>query len=641
LPDVVTPLSRNGSSALVGQASSLSRTNTLKPNCLGHPENARRREYLLGFCRVRDRLEACPTAQFRLRRTDLNRFDSRRLLRLARIVCASCCLSLFALPAVEAAAPTLDHLFPVAVQVGTTNVITAVGKFDPWPPKFWIDAPGIVFKPETNSGKFSIEIATNAPVGPHLVRVFNEQGSSGPRFLIVTREPQLPETEPNDDFKKPQAVENLPAWINGRLEKSGDVDSYAVELNTGQTLVASLEAFTLASPVDAVLRIVDGRGVQVAFNHDGSTLDPFLTYTATSAGRFVVQVFGFAYPAESDVKFTGNSKCVYRLHLSCGPYLRHALPLGVQRGVSTHLPVSGWNLRSNTRVSIDASQLPTNTTQALLPLPGHDNALLIPIGEGPELIEHEPNDLGGAANRIEIPSAVTGRIQKVGDEDRFSFQAAKDQKFLIEVQSASFGFPLDAWLKVENSKGKELAKNDDRAGRDPELEWTAPDDGTYVAAIGNVLQRGGAEYLYRLSMERATQSVRFNLTETTLAVAPGKTNEFKVTAKRLHGFKAKLTLTSKGLPEGMALEPTDVSEKGGEVVLKFAASPEAKPFSGPIQIVATEAESGIEHRAVASLTSSTENNGVPGGFTKLVIESTDQIWLTVLPPPQPKAEKSK
>ena len=59
----------------------------------------------------------------------------------------------------------------------------------------------------------------------------------------------------------------------------------AVTLEAGQTLVASVEAYTLASPVDAVLRLVDARGVQVAFNHDdGRTLDPFLAWTA-NVGR--------------------------------------------------------------------------------------------------------------------------------------------------------------------------------------------------------------------------------------------------------------------------------------------------------------------------------------------------------------------
>ena len=567
--------------------------------------------------------------------------DSRRLLQLARFVRGLSCLSLLLSFSVRGAVPTLDHLFPVAVQIGTTNSITAVGKFDPWPPKVWVDAPGISFKPETNSGKFSVEVATNAPVGPHLVRLFNEQGSSALRFLIVTRDPQVAEVEPNDDFKKPQVVGRLPASLSGRLEKSGDVDSFAVELNAGQTLVASVQAFTLASPVDAVLRVVDERGVQVAFNHDGSTLDPFLVWTAKTPGRFVIQVFGFAYPAESDVKFTGNSKCVYRLHLSGGPYFRHALPLGVQRGSSTHLRVNGWNLGSNSAASFDASHLLANAREASLPLAGYDNTPLVPVGDGPELIEHESNNTGADANRLDVPSAVTGCIDAPADEDRFRFVAAKDEKILLEVQSASLGFPLDAWLKVENPKGKELARNDDKAGRDPKLEWTAPESGEFVVVVGNVLQRGGSDYMYRLSVQRAPPSVEFTLADAAITLAAGKTNEVKATVKRLHGFKAKLTISSKDLPEGVTLDPVEVPEKGGDVTLKFIAASDTKPFSGVVYIVATEDETETEHLALVSLTSSTENNGVPGGFTKLVIESTPQIWLTVPPPPEPKAEKPK
>ena len=538
-----------------------------------------------------------------------------------------------------AAAPALDHLFPAAVQAGTTNSITALGKFEPWPPKVWVDASGIVFKPETNSGKFSVEIATDAPVGPHLMRAFNEQGSSGPRFLIVTSDPQLAEAEPNDDFKKPQLIEHLPASLNGRLEKSGDVDSFAVDLASGQTLVASVDAFTLASPVDAVLRIVDARGVQVAFNHDGSTLDPFLAWTATSTGRYVVQVFGFAYPAESDVKFTGNNKCVYRLHLARGPYLRHTLPLGVQRGAQTSLRFAGWNVERQEAVRFDGSQLPADAAHAVLRLPGFNNSLVLPIGDGSELMEPESNDVASENHRLDVPFAITGCIEKPGEEDRFSFAAKKDEKFLLEVQSAYFGFPLDAWLKVENSEGKELAKSDDSAGSDPKLEWTVPADGVFATVVGNVLHRGGADYLYRLSIRRAVPSLQVNVSETALTIVPGKTNEFKVTVKRLHGFKAKLAHSAKPLPDGLTLEPAEVPEKGGEVLLKFVASAGAKPFSGPIQIVATETESGTEHRATAYLTSSSENNGVPGGFTRLAIEATDQIWLTVLPVADPEVKK--
>src|SRR6185503_6408822 len=108
--------------------------------------------------------------------------------------------------------------------------------------------------------------------------------------------------------------------------KTGDVDSYAVTLESGQTLIAALDAYTLASPVDAVLRVVDARGVQMALDHDhGRTLDPFLVWTATAAGTYVLQVFGFAYPPASEIRFTGGNSCVYRLHLSRGPCLHYTL----------------------------------------------------------------------------------------------------------------------------------------------------------------------------------------------------------------------------------------------------------------------------------------------------------------------------
>src|SRR5438093_4670994 len=316
---------------------------------------------------------------------------------------ALCCWSFVS----RAAAPALDHLYPVAVQIGSTNAVTAIAKFDPWPPKVWVDAPGIMFHTETNVGKLTVEIATNAPAGPHLVRVFNEQGASAPRFLIVTDEPQAAEQEPNDDFMKPQVVDHLPVSLNGRLDKSGDVDSFAVSLEAGQTLIASLEAYTLASPMDAVLRLVDSRGVQLALNDDdGKTLDPLLAWTTNAAGTYILQVFGFAYPAVSDVRFTGGSACVYRLHLSRGRCLHYALPLGVQRGARTKLRLFGWNMGSGpgAEFEFDGSGLPVETGQVTLAVPDFENALTVPVGDGPELIEREPNNSRDEAPHLDVPS---------------------------------------------------------------------------------------------------------------------------------------------------------------------------------------------------------------------------------------------
>ena len=265
-----------------------------------------------------------------------------------------------------AADPVLNHLSPVAGQQGTTVAVTATGKWDAWPPQVWVDVPGVIFKPGKSAGKFDVEIAKDAAPGPHLVRLFDARGASAPRFFIVAREPQTLEAEPNDDFHAPQKIAALPATINGRLDKAGDVDSFAVTLKRGQTLVAWMEAYVLASTFDGMLRITDADGSVLAFNHDGRTLDPFLAWTAPRDGTFIVQTMGFAYPGTAGVAFTGGEGCGYRLHLTAGPFVWHTIPLEIPRGKKTPVELIGWNLASP-RAEMDGTYFAGHAATATIP----------------------------------------------------------------------------------------------------------------------------------------------------------------------------------------------------------------------------------------------------------------------------------
>ena len=533
----------------------------------------------------------------------------------------------------------LNHLNPVAGQQGTTVSVTATGKFDPWPTQVWMDAPGVTFKPSKTAGKFDVEIAKDAAPGPHLVRFFNERGVSAPRFFIVAREPQTLEVEPNDDFHSPQKITNLPATISGKLDKSGDVDSFAVTLKRGQTLVAWMEAYVLASTFDGMLRIVDTDGNELAFNHDGRTLDPFLAWKAPRDGTFIVQTMGFVYPATSGVEFTGGEGCVYRLHLTAGPFVRHTLPLAVARGKKTPVELIGWNLTS-THAEIDGTHFPEQATTAELGLPGVVCDLPVIVSDIPEVLEKEPNDTATTAQAVEIPIGITGRINRPGDEDRFAFSAVKGRAYSFKVTSARIGTPLDAWLKIENKDGKQLATNDDSSGfRDSELTWTAPADGTFSCAIGDVSHHGGEDFIYRLAITEAAPSIAATVSVHSASVQAGKTSELKVAVKRANGFKAKLQLVAKNLPDGVTATPVDVPEKDGDVMLKFSASADAKTANQTFTVVLRETEAGTEHPARHFMTTSSENNGVPQGYTELVIPSTDQLWLTVLAEPAKSEEK--
>ncbi len=478
-----------------------------------------------------------------------------------------------------AAEPTLAHLFPVAGTQGTTISVAAAGKFDPWPPQVWVDAPGITFHASKTAGKFDVEVAKDAAPGPHLVRFYNEQGASAPRFFIVSSEPELLEVEPNDDFKSPQKIDKLPVTINGRLDKAGDVDCFSVALKKGETLSAGVEAYVLASTFDGMLRLVDQDGTEVAFNHDdGRTLDPLLIWQAPRDGTFILQLMGFIYPANSGVGLAGGEGCVYRLHLS-----------------ATAPP-------SPRDISTDSEP------------PGQDNNSA-PVGSPPPLA---------------IPVSVAGCIQKAGQENRHVFQAVKKQPYELRVVAERTGSPLDAWLKIEDQDGKQLARNDDVGSlHDPLINWTAQSDGVYVAVIGDTTHRGGAEYVYRLEINETVPTVAATTTNHAIGVSAGKTAEVKATVKRTNGFKTKLVLAAKALPEGVSAPEVEVPEKDGEVTLKITAEAGAAPSGQPFQLVLREVESGAEHPVSYFMTAVGETNGVTQGYTKLVIDSTDMVWLTV------------
>src|SRR5205085_8737022 len=84
-----------------------------------------------------------------------------------------------------AGSPAFEQFFPAGGQRGMTGAVTAVGKFDNWPLKVWFDIPGVTFVAETNKGKFLVSIAVNAVPGPRVVRVYNEEGASEPKFCVV------------------------------------------------------------------------------------------------------------------------------------------------------------------------------------------------------------------------------------------------------------------------------------------------------------------------------------------------------------------------------------------------------------------------------------------------------------------------
>lgn len=481
--------------------------------------------------------------------------------------------------AARAAAPLLDGFYPAGGERASTNAVLAVGKFEAWPPKVWVDGAGLTFTAEANKGKFLVSIATDASVGPRLVRLYDEDGPSEPHFFVVGEGHEITETEPNNHFAKAQRVE-LPVTINGRLDKNGDVDSFSIKLRAGQWLEVRVDSYTLMSKVDAVLKLVSTNGQQLAWNHDFITLDPRLVWRATNDETVVLQIFGFAFPPGSDIGFTGGEAAVYRLNLA----LTNVAP----------------------RICESAT-------------------------------EKEPNDTAAHAERMELPANIRGTIQSATDEDRFSFSAKKGETIEVRIEAASFGSPLDAWLTIEDSSGNSLARNDDADGsNDPRLEWNAPTNGNFIVAIGSVTHRGGDEFCYRLSLQQLLPDYRATLAAGSLMLTTGTTNEVKLDFKRLRGFTNNLLITFRDLPEGVTALTTNLPAKDGSVAIQLSAALNAPKFQGPVKLFVIDPSTGQERAVSFELTTRGET-----GFNHLLIESSDQLWLTVSSKPAVATKPAK
>ncbi len=123
--------------------------------------------------------------------------------------------------------------------------------------------------------------------------------------------------------------------------------------------------------------------------------------------------------------------------------------------------------------------------------------LNITVGAVPEVAEVEPNDLPAQAQTVSVPSAIAGVIQPT-QLDHFRFAAKKGEQLVLEVMAQRSGSQLDSSLALLDANGKELARDEDSRGFDSLIEFTAPEDGDYIAQLRDFQYRGGGDYKYRL-----------------------------------------------------------------------------------------------------------------------------------------------
>ena len=523
--------------------------------------------------------------------------------------------------------PTLDRLFPAGAQRGRTVEVTAEGSFDPWPVSAWVQGRGVEVRPAGAKGKLTVVVAPDAPAGIVWVRLHNQEGASELRPFVIGALPEVVEAEPNDAPSAPDRVESLPATINGRLAKAGDVDGFAIDLHAGQTFVAALRGHEgLGSPMDAILQVARPDGIVLTQADDAAGLDPFLVFEVPADGRYVVRAFAFPSQPSSTIRFAGGDAYIYRLTLTVGPFADHAVPLAVPKDHPGWVGVSGWNLPEEVR-TLPVSLENPDSGRAQADHPRLAAPVEVQVVSHPVAFE-SPTLAPGPPQSLRPPVSLTGRLGVSGERDAYRFPAEKDRVIVVRVASRSLGFPLDPVLRVFDPEGKVVAESDDdRSGRDPEIRLAPRATGEYRAEIRDLNGRAGPRCLYRLDLLPAVPEFRLAIPADRFILTSHKELEIVVTIDRRNNFGEPLTLTVQGLPEGV--EAPAVTSRSGQDFQKATlrlTSKNVPDWSGPIRIVGESGTPAVSRPAEAAI----------GSFG-----TTTAPWLTVLGPPKPEAGPEK
>lgn len=77
------------------------------------------------------------------------------------------------------------------------------------------------------------------------------------------------------------------------------------------------------------------------------------------------------------------------------------------------------------------------------------------------VVDAGDNDTQAEAQKVPVPCAIAGRIEKKGDVDWYAFTAKKGEVVAIEALGERLGSPLDLYFQVVSDKGTVITEQDD------------------------------------------------------------------------------------------------------------------------------------------------------------------------------------
>jgi hypothetical protein len=505
------------------------------------------------------------------------------------------CALLFSVTTAFAASPRLSIILPRGGQRGQEVEFTFSGSVLADAEEVLFYSPGFELKKiepvNGNSFKATIAIAADAQLGEHVCQVRTKSGVSDFRTFYVGYLPDAAEVEPNNDFETPQVIP-MNVTVSG-VANNEDVDYYVVEAKKGERIAVEVEGMRLGTTqFDPYVAILDSKRFELASADDSPLLvqDCLATAVAPEDGKYFIEV--------RESSYAGNGNCRYRMHVGTFPRPTAVYPAGGKIGEEIEVKFIGDAAGDFTQKyklpaeQIDEYGLVAGTGSSLSP-----SANSFRLSDVPNALEAEPNNDRTTATPAAFPAAFNGILQESGDQDFFKFTAKKGQQFDVECFGRRIRSPIDPVMYLYDANGRGIASNDDSRGPDSYFRFNVPADGEYTLMVRDHLQRGGADFVYRVEFlpiqPKLTLSIprveRYGQYRQQIYVARG--NRFATTVNLARqNFGGELTLTPPTLPEGVTLHHEKVPANMSVMPVVFEAAQDAPLGGGLFDFVATHAE---------------------------------------------------
>jgi hypothetical protein len=263
-------------------------------------------------------------------------------------------------------------------------------------------------------------------------------------------------------------------------------------------------------------------------------------------------------------------------------------------------------------------KLPESPTDKFAVLANRDGAVpptpnWLRVSPFPNVLETEPNNDRAQATvtDLEPPLALNGILKDASDADWFRFKGKKDQVFDVNVYAQRIRSPLDPVLQIFDAAGKSVGENDDSAGADSYLKFTAAADGDYFIRITDQLGRGGPDFAYRVELAVPQPSVALSIppvarndSQTRQSIVVPRGNRFAtLISARRSNVSGAMNFQSGPLPAGVMMQADTMPGDLDTYPLVFEAAPDAAVAGQLIELNARPADS---------------DKPIPGGFRQVV-----------------------